>query len=84
MEFSLKYLSGGEAMRATQTQVASIITQILSILCLIIAINCFGTMTFIFMVLGLVIYLISIGISFFNWRYSYNKKILPNDQSIEI
>ncbi len=71
-------------MKATRAQVAGIITQILSILCLIIAINCFGTMTFIFMVLGLAIFLISIGISFFNWRYSYYKKLLPNNQSIEI
>ncbi|MFT4146592.1 MAG: hypothetical protein QM644_19285 [Mobilitalea sp.] len=71
-------------MRATQAQVAGIITQILSILCLIVAINCFGTMTFIFLVLGLAIFLISIGISFFNWRYAYCNKILPNDPSIEI
>ncbi len=71
-------------MRATRAQVAGIITEIISILCLIIAINCFGTMTFIFMVLGLATFLISIGISLFNWRYVYCKKILPNDPSIEI
>lgn len=71
-------------MSATPTQVASIITQILSILCLIIAINCFGSMTFIFMVLGLAIFLISIGISFIYWRSTYSKEIIPNDPSIEI